>query len=72
MSASTRKLIGAIALLPAIVLYLAAAATLADFVPDFWLAKLAYFLVAGVVWAFPAKRLFTWMNAGPGPDRDDA
>lgn len=71
MSGSARKLIGTLVLLPAICAYLAAAATLADFVPDFWLAKLVYFVIAGVVWAFPAKRLFEWMNSAPAPPADE-
>jgi hypothetical protein len=75
MNPSTKKLIGALFLLPAIALYLAFAATLADFVPDFWLPKLLFFAFAGVVWAFPAKSIFIWMNAEPknrtmGPDAD--
>jgi hypothetical protein len=52
-------------LLLGIALYLGLAATLADLVPDFWLAKLLYFAIAGVVWAFPARGLFRWMNQPP-------
>jgi peptidoglycan/LPS O-acetylase OafA/YrhL len=65
MSPGARKLVGMAVLLPGIALYLALAATLADLVPDHWLAKLLYFAVAGVIWAFPAGHIFRWMNRPP-------
>ncbi len=65
MTARTKKLLGLFILLPGIAVYLFAAAAISDFVPDFWLAKLIYFIIAGVSWAFPAKYLISWMNADP-------
>jgi hypothetical protein len=52
-------------LLPALGGYFAAVIVVADKLPDFWLAKLVYFLVAGIAWAFPAQRMMRWMNAEP-------
>lgn len=60
-----KKLLGLFILLPGIAAYLAAAIILADRVPDIWLAKLVYFLVAGLAWAFPARYLMRWINAEP-------
>ena len=65
MSPRNKKLIGLLVLLPYLLIYFFAAAALADFVPSFWLAKLLYFIVAGVVWVFPVKHLMLWMNAEP-------
>jgi hypothetical protein len=60
-----RKLVGFAFFLPALAAYFFAAAALADLVPKHWLLQAVYFLVAGIAWAFPAKFLFTWMNAEP-------
>lgn len=60
-----KKLIGFMLFLPALVLYFFAAAALGERVPDIQILKAAYFLAAGVAWAFPAKFLIQWMNAEP-------
>ncbi|MEO0879706.1 MAG: DUF2842 domain-containing protein [Pseudomonadota bacterium] len=65
MKPRIKKLIGVCIIVPAIFIYLAAAAALGVMVPDFWLLKLAYYVVAGVIWAFPLKHLMKWMNAEP-------
>ncbi len=60
-----KKLIGIFILLPYFIAYAFAAAALGEQVPDFWLLKLLYFMVAGIVWVFPVKYLMMWMNAEP-------
>lgn len=70
MSARLKKLIGLFILLPAIALYLFAAAALADVLPDRRFIKLVYFIVAGIVWAPPMRYLILWMNADPPPRKD--
>ena len=61
-----RKLIGGVAILAFLALYIVAVVSLAGFVPAFWAAKLAYFLVTGVAWGAPLIPLIGWMNRGPG------
>ena len=53
------------AMLPYLAVYVTAAVIVADFLPDHWLVNLAYFAIAGTAWAFPLKRLMTWMAAEP-------
>lgn len=60
---------GVIALLVGVVgtvAYLGLAATLADrVVPMHWAIGLAYYLVAGLAWTWPAARLMRWgLRAG--------
>jgi hypothetical protein len=46
--------------------YVAAAVALADHViPLHWLVELAYYLVAGLAWTWPAARLMRWGLARP-------
>lgn len=63
LSPRVKKLILLAALIPTLIVYLFGATLLADFVPDFWFAKLVYFVVAGILWAFPMKRLMLWANS---------
>lgn len=66
MDARTRKAVGCFALLAYLALYAVLAASLgvaiAPYAPA-W-AELAYYAVAGVIWIFPLKPLFGWMNRG--------
>ena len=66
MAPRLKKLIGFSLFLPVLMLYFFAAAALGERVPDHQLLKTAYFLVAGIAWAFPAKYLMAWMNSSPG------
>ncbi len=61
-----RKFIGLIAILAFLALYVIAFATLGDYVPDHWAAKLAYFAVAGTLWGVPLFPLIRWMERVPG------
>ena len=65
MSPRYKKLIGFAVFLPALMLYFFGAAALGELVPKFQLLKAAYFLIAGVAWAFPAHYLMKWMEAEP-------
>ena len=65
-----KKLIGIFILLPYFVVYAFAAAALGEQVPDIWLLKLLYYMVAGIVWVFPVKHLMLWMNAEPAHTSD--
>ena len=69
MSPRIKKLIGFTLFLPALVLYFFAAAALGELVPNIQLLKAAYFLVAGIAWAFPARYLMQWMEREPSPSK---
>ena len=63
-----RKLIGMIILLVILALYIALAITLGQFVTGHhWLLDLVFYVIAGVIWAFPLKPLMKWMNAKDEP-----
>lgn len=72
MSPHAKKLIGLVVLLPALLLYFGAIVTLAERLPSFWLAKLAFFLVSGLVWALPAIPFMRWMEREPGDKKKGA
>lgn len=66
MDSRTRKAAGCFVLLAYLAIYAALAASagvwLAPLLPT-W-AELLFYLVAGLVWIFPLKPLFGWMNRG--------
>lgn len=64
MSSRVRKLIGTVALLVFLVLYVWAAGAIGSgrIVEAHSLAQLAYFLVAGLLWVIPAGLLIRWMQ----------
>ncbi len=64
MTARVRKLVGGGAIVVFVIAYAAIAVTLVDYVPRFWLLRLAYFLAVGVAWGAPVIPLITWMNRG--------
>lgn len=50
------------------VAYIGAAVALGDVVVHrHWLLQLLYYVVAGIVWVFPAKWLIVWAARPPGP-----
>ncbi|MBY0563804.1 MAG: DUF2842 domain-containing protein [Hyphomonadaceae bacterium] len=64
MRQRTRKAIGSLALLTYMGIYALLASTLgALLLPalPFW-GELLFFAAAGIVWIFPLKPLFAWMN----------
>ena len=38
----------------------------ATLLPDHWLAELAYYVVAGLAWLWPAAKLVRWMGRDVG------
>ena len=44
--------------------YIWAMTMLGQMVPPMWLAKLAFYLVAGTAWGLPLIPLIAWMNRG--------
>ncbi|MBC7769638.1 MAG: DUF2842 domain-containing protein [Phycisphaerales bacterium] len=66
MDVRARKAIGCAGLLAYIALYAIAAATLGAYllpILPFW-AELIFYAVAGIIWIFPLKPLFAWINRG--------
>ena len=58
----TRKLIGTLVLLVFLTLYSFLVMTIAvSHLPDNGFVQFAYYLTAGVIWAFPMKYLIIWM-----------
>lgn len=64
----TKKLIGMLAFGPALLLYMGLVLWVADRLPEHWAVYLAYYVVAGTVWAFPLKPVFRWMNRPAGQE----
>lgn len=64
MGARTRKFIGLFALLGFMFVYVVAAITIADALPENTLVQLAYFVVVGTGWFVPIIPLVRWMNWG--------
>ncbi|HJS80387.1 MAG TPA: DUF2842 domain-containing protein [Vitreimonas sp.] len=66
MDTRARKAAGCFGLLAYLAIYALGAASLgawlAPFLPT-W-AELAYYAIAGIIWIFPLKPLFAWMNRG--------
>ena len=66
MEMRARKALGCFVLLAYIAVYAMVAASLgvalAPLIPT-W-AQLIFYAVAGIVWIFPLKPLFAWMNRG--------
>jgi hypothetical protein len=67
MDTRTRKAIGCFGLLAYLAVYALVAASigvaLAPALP-IW-AELVYYAVAGILWIFPLRPLFRWMNRSP-------
>ena len=62
MNMRTKKLVGFLAAMPLLMLYLFGVAALGELLPDIVLLKTAFYLVMGIAWAFPFKYLMTWMG----------
>jgi uncharacterized membrane protein (DUF485 family) len=63
-SARTRKLIGLVAMLAFLALYVVLVSVVAEYVPKHWAAQLAFYVVAGLGWGVPILPLISWMNRG--------
>jgi hypothetical protein len=64
MGPRTRKLIGGLAMLVFLVVYVALAIILVDFLPHWGWLKGLYFVVVGIGWGIPLIPLLTWMDKG--------
>ncbi len=64
MPARTRKLIGSLAIVGFLALYIVLVATLAEKIPPDWKWQLPFFVVAGLGWGGPLLPLISWMNKG--------
>ena len=64
MSARLRKLIGLLAILVFLALYISAAVLIADRLPDNQLVRFVYFAGVGLLWGVPLFPLLAWMNRG--------
>jgi len=63
-----RTPLGGVLLLVGLVIYAALAATLGSNLPDNVLILTAYYLVAGIVWIWPAVWVIGWTKRDPGSD----
>lgn len=58
-----RKLLGSLILVVGLILYVLLCMRLAVAVlPEWWPVQLGFYILAGILWAFPAKRLLVWME----------
>jgi len=63
MSVRLKKLVGMTGLLFGLILYILLISVIATaLLPQHWAAQIAFYLVAGTVWAFPVRYLMIWMN----------
>lgn len=66
MDMRTRKAVGCAGLLAYLATYAVIAATLGAYLAPMlpaW-AELVFYAAAGIIWIFPLKPLFGWMNRG--------
>lgn len=64
MGVRNRKIIGMAALVVCLAIYTLAGVYVAvTYIPGHWLIRLAYYAIAGIGWAFPARALLTWIHA---------
>ena len=67
MPTRLRKLLGSAGVVAFLFAYVAAAASLADHVPNTIWARTLFFVAAGLLWGVPLIPLIRWMNASPDP-----
>lgn len=65
MIASFRSLVGSLALLFGLIIYIVAAVAIGSRLPHVMLIELPYYVVAGILWIFPARAIITWMHQTP-------
>jgi hypothetical protein len=64
MQPRTRKLVGTLAVVLFLAVYIWLASLLAARLPSNQWAQLAFFAVAGIAWGFPLFPLISWMQRG--------
>ncbi|MDP2259702.1 MAG: DUF2842 domain-containing protein [Caulobacter sp.] len=62
MNPRLKKLLGTLAMLVFLFLYVVAALAVADHLPAHWAIQLAYYVVVGTAWGLPLIPLMKWMN----------
>ena len=67
MNARTKKFVGLLVLIPALILYFGIVVTIAERLPSSWLFKLVYFVITGLAWALPVIPFIRWMEKDPAP-----
>jgi hypothetical protein len=65
MPARLRKLIGLVAILAFLGLYVWAAVAIGERLPNHWAAQLAFYGIVGIAWGVPLFPLIRWMNREP-------
>lgn len=63
-----RSPLAGLAIIAGLVVYVIAAVTLADFIPNHVLAETVYYLVAGIAWIWPAVSVIGWARQDPGSE----
>lgn len=68
MPVRTRKLAGMLVITFGLAAYTIAAVYVAiEILPDQWLVELLYYLIAGTIWALPARALLVWIHKPDAP-----
>lgn len=68
---SSRSLIGMFVLIFGLALYAFAAAAIGDIIEPWPLAiEMIFYLIAGILWIFPAKKILEWMGRGHKKDQE--
>jgi hypothetical protein len=62
MNPRLKKLIGSLAMLVFLFVYVAAALAVADHLPAHWAAQLLFYAGVGTAWGLPLIPLMKWMN----------
>ena len=57
-----KKLVGSLGLLLGLIIYIMFAVAIGSRLPHYTLIELPYYIVAGMAWIFPARRLMVWMH----------
>lgn len=67
-----RKIIGIVAILTYLTVYIIIAMTIGTYLISSpkWL-QLIYYIIAGVIWVLPLKPVMKWANTEPQSDQDD-
>jgi prolipoprotein diacylglyceryltransferase len=62
MGAGLKKLVGSLGLLGGLIVYIVLALIIGARLPHVTFIELPYYLVAGLLWVWPAKIIILWMH----------
>ncbi|MEJ0022000.1 MAG: DUF2842 domain-containing protein [Alphaproteobacteria bacterium] len=66
MSGGARRAIAGAAIVAYLIAYVVLAATVGGYLVGMpWFVQLGFYVIAGAVWVFPLRPLFTWMGRTP-------